>query len=102
MAAKDPDRRRRNAVDAVRASWIYTTDRTARTAPATQASPVHIDYWINRLGSERDYKTEADLMAAAETALSLEMQRRGRAGAETRRRNKAAKQQEAARLAASA
>ncbi|MFB4276080.1 hypothetical protein ACBJ59_12350 [Nonomuraea sp. MTCD27] len=101
MAAKDPTRRRQIAVDAVRTSWVNTTDRTARTAAATKASPVSLDYWVERLRSEREYATEADLVAAAKTALALEMTRRGRAGAETRRRNKQAKQ-EAARLAASA
>ncbi|MET7333311.1 hypothetical protein [Nonomuraea sp. NPDC005650] len=95
------ERRSAAARKAVRTSWVNTTDRRARTQAATQASPVSLDYWIARLRSEREYATEQDLLKAAETALSLVMSERGRAGAESRRRNKAAKQ-EAARLAASA
>lgn len=96
-----PERRSQAARLAANTSWARTPDRQARTAPATQASPVHLDYWIARLRSERDYATEADLVKAARNALAVEMSRRGRAGAETRRRNKALKQQAAA-LAATA
>lgn len=95
------ERRQAAARIAVLTSWAKTTDRAARTAPATKASPVSLDYWVERLRGEREYASERDLLAAAEAALRVEMSRRGRAGAETRRRRKQA-QQEAARLAASA
>lgn len=95
------ERRSAAARIAAHTSWAYTTDRSARTQAATKASPVSLDYHIAKLRSEREYASEGDLQAAAESALKVEMIRRGRAGAETRRRNKAAAR-DAARLAATA
>jgi len=100
MASRE--RRTAAARIAAHTSWARTVDRAARTAPATAASPVSVDYWIARLAAERDYASEADLVRAAENARSAEMRRRALAAAASRRRNKAARQQEAARLAASA
>lgn len=34
-------------------SWGNTPDRTVRTAPARQAAPSSVDYWLNRLDPER-------------------------------------------------
>lgn len=80
-----PDRRRAAARLAAHASWAATTDRRARTRKATAASPVSLQYWVERLRGEREYASEADLLAAAKNALSAEMSRRALAGADARR-----------------
>lgn len=95
------ERRRQAALIAVHTSWARTPDRQARTAAATQASPVSLDYWEARLRAEGVVR-EQDIPAAAVNARSAEMRRRALAAADTRRRNKAAKRQAAAGLAATA
>lgn len=87
---------------AVKTSWVKTPDRRARTQPATKKSPMSLEGQIAKLRAEREYASEQDLLKAAQTALSLEASDRGKKGAATRRRNKAAKQADASRLAASA
>lgn len=84
-----PERRSAAARLAAHASWAATTDRRARTRAATQASPVSLDYWIARLGEEREYASEADLHAAAKNALSAEMSRRALAGVKARKTRQA-------------
>jgi len=47
-------------------SWANTPDRTARTAPARDAGPGSVDYWLARLDPERfaDATGEQRLVAA--------------------------------------
>ncbi|MBF8187347.1 hypothetical protein ITP53_16725 [Nonomuraea sp. K274] len=94
------ERRRQAALIAVHTSWANTTDRAARTAAATAASPVSLDYWEAKLRAEGRVREE-DIPAAAVNARAAEMRRRALKSADARRRNKTAKQ-DAARLAASA
>lgn len=84
-----PERRRLAALIAVHTSWARTPDRAARTAPATAASPVSLEYWENRLRAE-GVVSEADIPKAAANARSAEMRRRALASAATRARKKAA------------
>lgn len=96
MAAASPERRRQAALIAVNESWARTPDRAARTAPATAASPVSLEYWETRLRQEGVVRA-ADIPAAARNARSAEMRRRALKSAQVR----AAKKQAAiaARLA---
>ncbi|MGA5764512.1 hypothetical protein [Nonomuraea bangladeshensis] len=95
-----PERRSAAAKIAVHTSWARTADRSARTAPATAASPVSLAYWESRLRAEGVVR-EQDIPKAAANARSAEMRRRALASAAARRRNRTAKQ-EAAQQAASA
>ncbi|MEV4837753.1 hypothetical protein AB0K05_24745 [Nonomuraea sp. NPDC049486] len=83
------ERRSAAARLAAHASWAQTTDRKARTRNATQASPVSLAYWVDRLRGEREYASEDDLHAAARNALSAEMSRRALAGADARKSRQA-------------
>jgi hypothetical protein len=69
-------------------SWSRTADRTARTAAGHKASPVSIDYWINKL-REEGIVAEADLYKAAEERRRAHMLRLARRSAEARRKKRA-------------
>lgn len=94
-----PERRRQAALIAVHTSWARTPDRAARTAAATAASPVSLDYWEAKLRADGIVR-EVDIPAAAVNARAAEMRRRALKSAESRQRNRAARQ--ASRLAATA
>ena len=83
-----PEQRSLRARIAVNTSWARTTDRTARTAPGTAASPASLSYWEKRVDPDRvmDDTTRAK---AAENAKSAHYQRMAYRSAATRRRNAA-------------
>lgn len=87
-----PERRRIAAQIAAHTSWARTPDRRERTQPATKASPVSLDYWEARL-REEGLVREEDIPKAAVNARAAEMRRRALKSAESRRRNKAKKQE---------
>lgn len=87
-----PEQRRQAALIAVHTSWANTPDRAARTAPATKASPVSLEYWEAKLRAEGAVREE-DIHKAARNAQSAEMRRRALKSAKTRARNKAVKEE---------
>jgi hypothetical protein len=101
MAAKTPERRRASALIAVHTSWARTADRRARTEAATRSSPVSLEYWEDKLRAE-GVVSEADIPKAAANARSAEMRRRALKSAQSRARNKAAKQATVRQLAETA
>ena len=89
-----PEQRSAAASYAVNMSWAKTPNRRERTQPATNASPVSLEYWENRLRAEGQVREE-DIPKAAVNARRAEMQRRARKSAAVRRARKAERQQRA-------
>lgn len=69
-----PEQRSLRARIAVHTSWAKTTDRAARTANGTAASPASLSYWEKRVDPDgvMDEQTRAK---AAENARSAHYQR---------------------------
>lgn len=80
-----PEERSLRARIAVNTSWAHTTDRTARTAPATKNSPASRDYWERKVDPDgvMDSMTRAK---AAENARRAHYQRMAYRSAQARRR----------------
>jgi hypothetical protein len=66
--ALSPAQRSARARFASYASWARTEDRRARTAAATAASPVSLDYWLAKFSHERPDLSPADRRRRAEAA----------------------------------
>lgn len=71
-------------------SWSRTVDRTARTAPARDRSPGSIEYWIDRLGPEFVAASDAQRLAAAESAKRAHFMHLAMRSSAARRARKAA------------
>lgn len=67
-------------------SWSRTADRTARTRPARSQSPGSVAYWLKRLPAEFDGATDAQRLAAAESAKKAYFARLALKSAEARRK----------------
>jgi hypothetical protein len=82
------DRARRQAIGAYGAhvSWSNTPDRTRRTAPARRNSPASVDYWLDRLPDSFRDASEAQRLAAAESARRAHFARLSLRSAQSRRR----------------
>ncbi|GAA3531420.1 hypothetical protein GCM10022419_008150 [Nonomuraea rosea] len=85
-----PEERSRAARIAAHSSWAQTPDRRERTQPATNASPVSLEYWEKKLREEGVVREE-DISKAAVNARSAEMRRRALKSAKARARNRAEK-----------
>jgi hypothetical protein len=70
---------------AVHSSWAKTTDRTARTAPGTAASPASLSYWEKRVDPDGEMD-EATRAKAAENARSAHYSRMAYRSAMARRK----------------
>lgn len=84
-----PQERSLRARLAVHASWARTTDRAARTRPATDASPVRLSYWERRVDPNNEMD-EATRAKAAENARKAHYQRMAYRSARARRKSKGA------------
>lgn len=91
MAAQNltPEQRSLRARIAVNTSWARTTDRAARTANGTNASPARLSYWEKRVDPDgvMDEQTRAK---AAENARTAHYQRMAYRAAQARRAKKSA------------
>lgn len=83
-----PEERSLRARLAVHTSWAKTTDRAARTKPATDASPVHLTYWEKRVDPD-GVMDEATRAKAAENARKAHYQRMAYRSARARAARKA-------------
>lgn len=83
-----PEERSLRARLAVHASWARTTDRAARTKPATDASPVRLTYWEKRVDPD-GVMDEATRAKAAENARKAHYQRMAYRSARARAARKA-------------
>lgn len=80
-----PAQRSLRARLAVHTSWANTTDRTARTAPATAASPASAAYWERKVDPDQQMD-DATRIKAAENARTAHFQRLAYRSAAARRR----------------
>ena len=84
-----PELRSLRARLAVNASWAKTTDRSARTAPGTAASPASLSYWEKRV-DPAGVMDDATRSKAAENARTAHYQRMALRSAQARRAKRTA------------
>lgn len=70
-------------------TWARTVDRTTRTSGSRSKSPSEIEWHMARLGPEFDGATDAQRVAAAESARRAYFLRLAMKSAEARRRGAA-------------
>ena len=68
------EQRQMNARIGALESWSRTTDRAARTAPGTKASPASVEYWLTKLDPD-GVMSPGDRQKAAENARRAHMLR---------------------------
>lgn len=67
-------------------SWAATPNRSERTAAARAASPMSLDYWINKTKADGVVRPQ-DRLAAAQNAYKAHMRGMALKAAEARQRN---------------
>ncbi|GGK59981.1 hypothetical protein Ppa06_26270 [Planomonospora parontospora subsp. parontospora] len=99
--ATSPERISAQRSIAAHRSWAQTAVRSERTAAATAASPVYLDYWIKKIEAEGKVRGKAHIRAAAESARTAWRKQNALKSAESRRRKSAEKQARIAKLRSS-